>query len=123
MLELAKQLIFSTIIIAPIAGLVRFGVFPFFGALITSLTAQPLHVSPMEGGRGVFAMLIGMLVGVIGFVGAVWLVLRRCGVRGVRVAVGGVAAFILIIVSAASAVGIWYSRQRQVLNRNGAEPQ
>ena len=120
--ELAKKLKFSTIIIAAIAGLVGFGVFLFIGALIASFAAEPLHVSPMEGGRGVFAMLIGMLVGVIGFVGAVWLVLRRRGVRGVRVAVGGIAAFILIIVSAASAVGIWYSMQPHVLNRNGPEP-
>jgi hypothetical protein len=58
----------------------------------------------------------------VGFVGAVWLVLRRRGVRGVKVALGGIAAFALIIVSAASAVGIWYSMQPHVLNRNGPEP-
>src|SRR5438477_3859023 len=122
MVEPAKKLKFSTIIIAAIAGLVGFGVFLFIGALIASFAAGPLHISTMEGGRGIFAMLIGMLVGVIGFVGAVWLVLRRRGVRGVRVAVGGIAAFALIIVSAASAVGIWYSMQPHVLNRNGPEP-
>ena len=120
--EPAKKLKFSTILLAAVAGLVGFGVFLFIGALIASFAAEPLHVSPMEGGRGVFAMLIGMLVGVIGFVGTVWLVLRRRGVRGVRVAVGGIATFALIIVSAASAVGIWYSMQPHVLNRNGPEP-
>src|SRR5438067_10312922 len=76
----------------------------------------------MEGARGYFAALVGMIAGVLGFVGAAWLVLRRRGVRGVRVALGGIAAFALIIVSAASAVGIWYSMQPHVLNRNGPEP-
>jgi hypothetical protein len=120
--EPAKKLKFSTILVAAIAGLVGFGVFLFIGALIASFAAAPLHISTMEGARGYFAILIGMLAGVVGFVGAVWLVLRRRGVRGVRVAVGGIAALALIIVSAASAVGIWYSMQPHVLNRNGPEP-
>jgi hypothetical protein len=120
--EPTKKLKFSTIVVAAIAGLVGFGVFLFIGALIASFAAGPLHISTMEGGRGYFAILIGMLAGVVGFVGTVWLVLRRRGVRGVRVVVGGIAAFILIIVSAASAVGIWYSMQPHVLNRNGPEP-
>src|SRR5947207_14730982 len=104
MVEPAKKLKFSTIIIAAIAGLVGFGVFLFIGALIASFAAGPLHVSPMAGGRGVFAMLIGMLVGVIGFAAAIWLVLRRRGVPGARVAVGGIAACALILVCAASAL-------------------
>src|SRR5439155_166876 len=101
---------------ASLAGLVGFGVFLFIGALIASFAAGPLHISTMEGAGGYFAILIGMLTGVVGFVGAVWLVLRRRGVRGVRVAVGGIAAFALIIVSAASVVGIWYLIQPNVLN-------
>jgi hypothetical protein len=120
--EPAKKLKFSTILLAAVAGLVAFGVVFFSGALIASFVAGPLHISTMEGGRGYFAVSIGMLAGVLGFVGAVWLVLRRRGVRGVRVALGGFAAFALIIVSAASAVGIWYSMQPHVLNRNGPEP-
>jgi hypothetical protein len=120
--EPAKNLKFSAILIAAVGGLVGFGVFLFIGALIASFAAVPLHISTMEGGRGYFAILIGMIAGVVGFVGAVWLVLRRRGVRGVKVAVGGIAAFALIIVSAASAVGIWYSMQPHVLNRNGPEP-
>src|SRR5438874_8227058 len=76
--EPAKKLKFSTIIIAAIAGLVGFGVFLFIGALIASFAAGPLHVSPMEGGRGVFAMLIGIIVGVIGLVCSVCLVLILC---------------------------------------------
>jgi hypothetical protein len=120
--EPAKKLRFSTILIAAAAGLLGFGVCLFIGALIASFVAAPLHISTMEGARGYFAMLIGILAGVVGFVGAVWLVLRRRGVRGVRVALGGIAAFALIIVSAASAVGIWYSMQPHVLNRNGPEP-
>jgi len=121
-IEPTKKLKFSTIFIAAIAGLVGFGGFFFIGALIASFAAGPLHISAMEGARGYFAALAGMLAGVLGFVGAVWLVLRRRGVRGVKVALGGVAAFALIIVSAASAVGIWYSMQPHVLNRNGPEP-
>src|SRR2546429_4211294 len=120
--ELAKKLKFSTIIIAAIAGLVGFGVVFFFGALIASFAAGPLHISTMEGARGYFAALVGIIAGVFGFIGAAWLVLRRRGVRGVRVALGGIAAFALIIVSAASAVGIWYSMQPHALNRNGPEP-
>jgi hypothetical protein len=120
--EPAKNLKFSTILIAALAGLVGLGVVFFIGALIASFAAGPLHISTMEGARGYFAALAGMLAGVLGFIGAVWLVLRRRGVRGVRVALGGIAAFALIIVSAASAVGIWYSMQPHVLNRNGPEP-
>lgn len=122
MVEAAKKLKFSAILIAAAAGLVGFGVVSFIGALIASFAAGPLHISTMEGARGYFAALAGMLAGVLGFVGAVWLVLRRRGMRGVRVALGGIAAFALIIVSAASAVGIWYSMQPHVLNRNGPEP-
>ena len=122
MVEPARKLKLSTIFIAAIAGLVGLGVFFFVGALIASFAAGPLHISTMEGARGYFAALVGMIAGVFGFVGAAWLVLRRRGVRGVRVALGGIAAFALIIVSAASAVGIWYSMQPHALNRNGPEP-
>jgi hypothetical protein len=121
-IEPARKLKLSTIFIAAIAGLVGLGVFFFIGALIASFAAGPLHISTMEGARGYFAALVGMIAGVIGFIGAAWLVLRRRGVRGVRVALGGIAAFALIIVSAASAVGIWYSMQPHVLNLNGPEP-
>ena len=120
--ELENKLKLSTILIAAVAGLVGFGVVFLLGALIASFAAGALHISTMEGARGYFAALAGMLAGVVGFVGAVWLVLRRRGVRGLKVALGGIAAFALIIVSAASAVGIWYSMQPHVLNRNGPEP-
>ena len=122
MTEPAKKLKFSTIFIAAFFGLLGFGVFLFIGALIASFAAGPLHISPMEGGRGIFAMLIGMFAGVIGFIAAVWLVLRRRGMRGVKVLLGGIAAFALIVISAASAVGLWYSMQPHVLNLNGPEP-
>ena len=121
-IEPARKLKLSTIFIAAIAGLVGLGVFFFIGALIASFAAGPLHISTMEGARGYFAALVGMIAGVFGFIGAAWLVLRRRGVRGVKVVLGGIAAFALIIVSAASAVGIWYSMQPHVLNRNGPEP-
>lgn len=120
--EPARKLKLSTIFIAAIAGLVGLGVFFFIGALIASFVAGPLHISTMEGARGYFAALVGMIAGVFGFIGAAWLVLRRRGVRGVKVVLGGIAAFALIIVSAASAVGIWYSMQPHALNRNGPEP-
>ena len=122
MVEPSKKLKLSTIFIAAIAGLVGLGVFFFIGALIASFAAEALHISRMEGARGYFAALVGMIAGVFGFVGAAWLVLRRRGVRGVRVALGGIAAFAVIIISAASAVGIWYSMQPHLLNRNGPEP-
>ncbi len=120
--EPAKKLKFATILIAAAAGLLGFAVALFIGALIASFAATPLHISRMEGAQGYFAMLVGMLAGVAGFVGAVWLVLRRRGLRGVKIALGGIAALALVIVFAASAVGIWYSMQPHVLNRNGPEP-
>jgi len=120
--EPENKLKLSTILIATVAGLVGFGVIFFIGALIASFAAGALHISTMEGARGYFAALAGMVAGLLGFAGAVWLVLRRRRVRGVKVAFGGIAAFALIIVSAASAVGIWYSMQPHVLNRNGPEP-
>jgi len=121
--EPANKLRFSAILVAAVAGLVGFGVFAFLGAALASLLAAgPLHISSREGGAGYFAISVGMLSGVLGFVGTVWLVLRRCGVGGVKVVLGGIAAFAVIIVSAASAVGIWYSMQPHVLNLNGPEP-
>ena len=83
-IEPARKLKLSTIFIAAIAGLVGLGVFFFIGALIASFAAGPLHISTMEGARGYFAALVGMIAGVFGFIGAAWLVLRRRGVRGVR---------------------------------------
>ena len=120
--EPARKLKLSTILIAAAAGVLGFGVVFLIGALIASFAAGALHISTMEGARGYFAALVGMIAGVFGFIGAAWLVLRRRGVRGVKVVLGGIAAFALIIVSAASAVGIWYSMQPHALNRNGPEP-
>ena len=95
--EPARKLKLSTIFIAAIAGLVGLGVFFFIGALIASFAAGPFTSQPWKA-RAVFAALVGMIAGVFGFIGAAWLVLRRRGVRGVKVALGGIAAFALIIV-------------------------
>ena len=123
MVEPANKLRFSAIVVAAVAGLVGFGVFAFLGAALASLLAAgPLHISAREGEAGYFAIAIGLLSGVLGFVVTVWLVLRRRGVRGIKVLVGATAAFAVIIVSAASVVGIWYSMQPHVLNLNGPEP-
>jgi hypothetical protein len=121
--ERANKLRFSSILIAAVAGLVGFGLVAFLGAALASLLAAgPLHISAREGEAGYFAVAIGLLSGILGFVGMVWLVLRRRGVRGVKVLVGALAAFALIIASVASVVGIWYSMQPHVLNLNGPEP-
>jgi hypothetical protein len=121
--ERANELRFSTILLAAGAGLVGFGVLGFAGGIVASLAATgPLQISPMEGARGYFAVAVAAIAGVLGFVAAVWLVLRRRGVRGVKVAIGGISAFAFVMVSTASAVGIWYSMQPHVLNRNGPEP-
>jgi hypothetical protein len=121
--EPANRLRFSAILIAAVAGLVGFGVVAFLGAALASLLAAgPLHISAREGEAGYFAIAIGLLSGLLGFAGGVWLVLRRRGVRGTKVLLGVMAAFALIIVSAASVVGIWYSMQPHVLNLNGPEP-
>ena len=123
MAEPANKLKVSAILIAAVAGLVGFGVFVFLGAALASLLAAgPLRISAREGEAGYFAIAIGLLSGLLGFVGTVWLVLRRGGVRGVRILLGAMAAFAVIIVSAASAVGIWYAMQPHVLNLNGPEP-
>src|SRR5437868_14809920 len=50
--EPAKELKFSTIIIAAIAGLVGFGVFLLLGGLIAGFAAGPLQISTLEGARG-----------------------------------------------------------------------
>jgi hypothetical protein len=120
--ERTNKLRFSTIILAAILGLVGFGLMGFIGGIAASFAAGPLHISPMEGARGYFAVTVAMIAGLLGFVGAVWIVLRRRGIRGARVVIGGITTFALLIASAASAVGIWYSMQPHVLNRNGPEP-
>src|SRR5262245_42684085 len=119
MVEPANKLRFLAILVAAVAGLVGFAVFAFLGAALASLLAAgPLHISSREGEAGYFAIAIGLLSGVLGFVITVWLVLRRGGVRGVKVLVGAIAAFAVVIVSAASVVGVWYSMQPHVLNLN-----
>jgi hypothetical protein len=120
--EPTNKLRFATIILAAVVGSLGFGVLGFIGGIIASRSAGPLHISPMEGARGYFAVAIGMIVGLLGFVGAVWLVLRGRGIRGVKVALGAIAALGVVMVSAASAVGLWYSMQPHVLNLNGPEP-
>jgi hypothetical protein len=120
--EKANKLTLATVIIGGLAGLIGFALLLSIGGIIASVLAGPLRISPMEGAQGYFAIAIGMMTGVVGFIGAVWLVLRRRGIRGGRIALGGVMAFALIILSAASAVGIWYTMQPHALNLNGPEP-
>ena len=122
MAEESGRLTFATTLIAAVAGLVGFALFVFVGGMIASLLAGPMHIPVMEGARGYFAITIGMFAGVVGFVGAVWFILRRRGIRGSRAALGGVMAFAIIILSATSAVGIWYTMQPHALNLNGPEP-
>jgi hypothetical protein len=120
--ERVNRLTFATIVIAALAGLIGFAVLLFIGGTVASLLAGPLHIPTMEGARGYFAIAIGIFAGVLGFIGAVWFVLRQRGIRGGRIALGGVMAFAIIIFSSVSAVGIWYSMQPHVLNLNGPEP-
>src|SRR5438067_8833277 len=77
--EPENKLKLSTILMAAVAGLVGFGVIFFIGALIASFAAGGLHISSMEGSRGYFAAIAGMVAGLLGFSGSVWLGLRRRG--------------------------------------------
>jgi hypothetical protein len=122
MAEEVKRLTFATILLAAIGGLAGFALLLFIGGVLASIAAGPLHISPMEGASGYFAVAIGLTAGVLGFIGAVWFVLRRRGIRGGGIVLGGVMEFAIIIFSAASAVGIWYAMQPHALNLNGPEP-
>ncbi len=76
----------------------------------------------MEGAQGYFAIAVGMIAGLVGFIGALWFVLRRRGIQGGKIALGGAMALAIIVLSTASAVGIWYTMQPHALNLNGPEP-
>jgi hypothetical protein len=117
-----NRLTFSTIVIAAFAGLAGFAILLFIGGAVASLLAGPLHISPMEGAQGYFAIAVGMIAGLGGFIGTLWFVFRRRGIRGGRIALGGAMAFAVVILSTASAVGIWYAMQPHALNLNGPEP-
>jgi hypothetical protein len=120
--EQKNTLTFSTIVIAAFAGLAGFALLFFIGGAVASLLAGPLHISLMEGAQGYFAIAVGMIAGLVGFIGALWFVLRRRGIRGGKIAIGGAMALGIIILSTASAVGIWYAMQPRALNVNGPEP-
>lgn len=56
-----------------------FGLFCLLGPLVGSAPAVPLHISAMEGGPGYFALSFGVLSGLLGFAGGIWLTLRWRG--------------------------------------------
>ena len=112
-----------TILVGAIALLIGFFVFAFIGASVAGvLAAGPLHISAMEGGRGYFAIGIGLLTGIVGSLATLFLALWWRGLRGVKILIGGIASAVSIFVVAAAAVGGWYSLQPHVANPNGPEP-
>ena len=102
---------FVSVLLAAIAGAIGAGIFFLIGGLIGSVLAAALHISPMEGARGYFSALIGFIAGVLGFIAGAWLVLRRRGLRGVQVAIGGVTAVAILVAAAGSVLGVWYTMQ------------
>lgn len=117
-----KKLSVSSIIFGILAGIIGVGAGLFLGFALGSALAAALHVSPMEGGAGYFAISIALIVTVIVAPSSILLALYWRGIRGLWLFVGLITVCLSLVVIAASGFGLWYAAQPHYLNINGPTP-
>ena len=117
-----KKLSVSAIIFGILAGIIGVGAGLFLGFALGSALAATLHVSPMEGGAGYFAISIALIVTVIVAPSSILLALYWRGIRGLWLFVGLITVCLSLVVIAASGFGLWYAAQPHYLNINGPTP-
>jgi hypothetical protein len=117
-----KKLPVSAILFGILAGIIGVGAGLFLGFALGSALAVALHVSPMEGGAGYFAISIALIVTVIVAPSSILLALYWRGIRGLWLFVGLITVCLSLVVIAASGFGLWYAAQPHYLNINGPTP-
>lgn len=111
--------IFLTMLVALVSGAVG----AFLGAAAASAYAAAVHMSNMEGGRGYFAIAIGLLVGLGLMISATVFTLYRRGARGVWLLLGLAVTMLSLVATTAAGFGLYYLSQPQILNANAAPVQ
>jgi hypothetical protein len=117
-----KKLSVSAILFGILAGIIGIGAGLFLGFALGSALAAALHVSPMEGGAGYFAISIALVVTIIVAPSSILLALYWRGIRGLWLLAGLITVCLSIFVISASGFGLWYAAQPHILNVNGPTP-
>jgi hypothetical protein len=117
-----KKLSLRAILFGILAGIIGLGGGLVLGIALGSGLAAALHVSPMEGGAGYFAVAIALIVALIVAPALIVLTLYWRGIRGLWLFVGLITVCLSIVVIAASGFGLWYAAQPHYLNINGPTP-
>jgi hypothetical protein len=117
-----KRLPFSAILFGILAGIVGGAAGLVLGIFLGSALAAALHVSPLEGGAGYFAVGIALIVGLIVTPSAILLTLYWRGIRGIWLFVGLISVCCSIGAVTTAGFGLWYMAQPHVLNLNGPTP-
>jgi hypothetical protein len=116
-----KRLPVSAILFGILAGIVGGAAGLVLGIFLGSALAAALHVSPMEGGAGYFAVGIALIVGLM-TPSAILLTLYWRGIRGIWLFVGLISVCCSIGAVTTAGFGLWYMAQPHVLNLNGPTP-
>ncbi len=117
-----KKLPVSAILFGILAGMVGGVVGLGLGLVLGSALAAALHVSPMEGGAGYFAVGIALIVTLLVAPTSILLTLYWRGVRKIWLLIGLIAVCFAILAIASVGFGLWYMAQPHILNANGATP-
>jgi hypothetical protein len=117
-----KKLSVSAILFGILAGFVGVGGGLILGFALGAALAAALHVSPMEGGAGYFAVSIALTMTLIVAPSSILAVLYWRGIRGLWLLAGLIAVCFAIVAIAASGFGLWYAGQPHILNINGPTP-
>jgi hypothetical protein len=117
-----KKLPVSVILFGILAGAVGGAGGLVLGIALGSALAAALHVSPMEGGAGYFAVAIALVVALIVTPVSILFTLYWRGIRGIWLFIGLIVVCLAIVAIAGAAVGLWYARQPHILNVNGPTP-
>ena len=117
-----KKLSVSAILFGILAGFTGVGGGLILGLALGSALAAALHVSPMEGGAGYFAVSIALIVTLIVTPSTISLTLYWRGIRGIWLFVGLIAVCCTIGAVTTAGFGLWYVAQPHILNTNGPTP-
>jgi hypothetical protein len=117
-----KKLPVNAILFGILAGVVGAAVGLGVGIALGSVLAAALHVSPMEGGAGYFAVAIALIVALIVTPSSILLTLYWRGVRTIWLFIGLITVCLAILAMASAGVGLWYMAQPHILNTNGPTP-
>ena len=117
-----KKLPVSAILFGILAGFIGVGGGLILGLALGSALAAALHVSPMEGGAGYFAVAIAVIVTLIVTPSLILLTLYWRGIRGIWLFLGLIAVCCTIGAVTTAGFGLWYMAQPHVLNLDGPTP-